>query len=240
MRDHVVLAPALRRGRLGEAVDILARQRQRGEPERIRFATTRDDEGRRPIINNIPPQWPSVPDFHLPPRVPLASSLGVFGGGGGSTASTGSSSAAMVPSSSIKRPQDVAFFENDEQFAHSAAGTRTDASRVSVSLTVHQAKDVLAANLIDGKSDPYCSVSVRGSRGKTKVKRATLTPVWEESFVFGRVEDLHPGDQFALVVKDWDQLGRNHDLGQVLINVAEILEIGGVVSGGEREGETCD
>lgn len=198
-------------------------------------ATTRGDA---PSSTTSPPSGPLSPTSTS--RLSFLSLRRSGSSGGASTASTGSSSAAMVPSSSIKRPQDVAFFENDEQFAHSAAGTRTDASRVSVSLTVHQAKDVLAANLIDGKSDPYCSVSVRGSRGKTKVKRATLTPVWEESFVFGRVEDLHPGDQFALVVKDWDQLGRNHDLGQVLINVAEILEIGGVVSGGEREGETCD
>jgi len=94
--------------------------------------------------------------------------------------------------------------------------------RARLTVTVHQARRLKSANLAGG-SDPYVGVSVRGTRFKTKVVRSTVDPVWNETFTFGQVEDLDAEDEVSLVIKDWDQLGRNHDLGQVVFPLTDLL-----------------
>ena len=56
---------------------------------------------------------------------------------------------------------------------------------------VLRARNLLPADP-NGKSDPYCSISVGGSTAhKTDVQSATLYPVWKQSVVF-LSEDLEP------------------------------------------------
>ncbi|XP_056016290.1 intersectin-1-like isoform X4 [Ostrea edulis] len=74
----------------------------------------------------------------------------------------------------------------------------------------------------DGKSDPYCEVSMGVQEHKTKVINATLNPRWNASMQF-TIKDLEQ-DVLCITVFDRDLFSPNDFLGRTEVRVNEILE----------------
>jgi len=92
-------------------------------------------------------------------------------------------------------------------------------------LTVHVWEGInLASKDSNGLSDPYCVVSViptsKPSKAKTKVKKETLNPTWQEVFNF----KLEHWESSVLKIEclDWDRFGSPDFMGQFSIPVADI------------------
>ncbi|KAL5009816.1 hypothetical protein ScPMuIL_012121 [Solemya velum] len=79
----------------------------------------------------------------------------------------------------------------------------------------------LKASDANGKSDPYCEVSMGVQEHKTKVINATLNPKWNASMQF-TIKDVEQ-DVLCITVFDRDLFSPNDFLGRTEIRVKEIL-----------------
>jgi len=91
-------------------------------------------------------------------------------------------------------------------------------------LSVHviQAENLRAADL-NGLSDPYCIVMCRGVRDKTKVIKRDRHPSWDKWFDFSSIEGVDEDDEITFIIRDSDRLGRNDDLGQLIIPIWAVM-----------------
>ncbi|KAG0364694.1 hypothetical protein BGZ54_007262 [Gamsiella multidivaricata] len=104
-------------------------------------------------------------------------------------------------------------------------------------LTIHvvEADGLLGVDR-SGSSDPYVKVAVNGqSVLKTKVKKETLAPNWNESVVV-KVQGGHPITMNCLV-KDHNTLGGNKDLGDCDIPVWEYIQPGAEGPSGQNRAD---
>ncbi|KAL6071210.1 RPS6 protein kinase [Balamuthia mandrillaris] len=76
----------------------------------------------------------------------------------------------------------------------------------------------LAAKDMGGTSDPYCILSVDGQKAKTKVKKKTLDPKWNETFTF----KVYSPTTIHLEVWDKDLFTADDFLGQVDIPLSDL------------------
>eukprot|EP01129_Flabellula_baltica_P011087 TRINITY_DN4781_c0_g1_i1.p1 TRINITY_DN4781_c0_g1~~TRINITY_DN4781_c0_g1_i1.p1 ORF type:complete len:398 (+),score=82.68 TRINITY_DN4781_c0_g1_i1:39-1232(+) len=77
----------------------------------------------------------------------------------------------------------------------------------------------LLAKDLNGFSDPYVTWNIGDEVFKTTVKKVTLDPTWDETYVISsRFEDLPPSILFK--VYDWDAVGDNDFIGQIEIPIA--------------------
>lgn len=96
--------------------------------------------------------------------------------------------------------------------------------RVLLQLTIQAAKNLQAADF-NGKSDPFCVVSLVGKNGemirseemKTNYITNTLSPEWKTKFVIGHAVDLHTVDALNMELWDHDHFSRNTSLGFVRV-----------------------
>ena len=102
-------------------------------------------------------------------------------------------------------------------------------------ITVLRARDILALDP-NGRSDPYCIVSVDGSaeqQQKTDIINATLEPQWNKAFQFSvtpphmwKPDDTMSGGPISHYVKlemwDHDMLNRDDFMGQVMLPLVDI------------------
>lgn len=94
-----------------------------------------------------------------------------------------------------------------------------------VEIIVHEAKDIPAAD-ISGYSDPYVKVLLKPAgkkEYKTKTKKSTLCPVYEETFYIKNV--TYPGltnSTLWLKVYDFDRFGGHDLLGEAKIPVNDL------------------
>ncbi|XP_061176343.1 intersectin-1-like isoform X2 [Saccostrea echinata] len=80
----------------------------------------------------------------------------------------------------------------------------------------------LQASDVNGKSDPYCEVSMGVQEHKTKVINATLNPRWNASMQF-TIKDLEQ-DVLCITVFDRDLFSPNDFLGRTEVRVNDILK----------------
>lgn len=103
----------------------------------------------------------------------------------------------------------------------------------TLATTIMRGRNLLAADW-NGKSDPYCQLTLsarRFSDGKntvttvrTTVKPETLEPEWMETFFF----DLHRGFSYMLEIRvyDKDRIGRPDFLGKISVAIGELNQEG--------------
>jgi len=96
----------------------------------------------------------------------------------------------------------------------------------SVKVRLIQGKDLLACDS-NGKSDPYCRVwiGVLGNTDKkakkTHTKKKTLTPVWDETFVFPVNNPMD--EKIFIEMWDWD-IGKDDAMGGVCVPLTGLVQ----------------
>ena len=83
-------------------------------------------------------------------------------------------------------------------------------------LTIKRAQGLLAADL-NGKSDPYVVALSGGVQRKSKVVKATLDPIWNETLDLPGVLADFQASGLSLHAYDWDRLSADDPLGSVHI-----------------------
>jgi hypothetical protein len=97
-----------------------------------------------------------------------------------------------------------------------------------VKVRIIQGRNLLAADS-NGKSDPYCKVWITGAAAKTEkthVKKKTLSPNWDEKFVFP--VNSPQTDTIMIECFDWDAVGKDDSLGGCSVGLM------GLVTGAEK------
>eukprot|EP00817_Percolomonadidae_sp_ATCC50343_P006540 CAMPEP_0117419848 /NCGR_PEP_ID=MMETSP0758-20121206/1320_1 /TAXON_ID=63605 /ORGANISM="Percolomonas cosmopolitus, Strain AE-1 (ATCC 50343)" /LENGTH=1345 /DNA_ID=CAMNT_0005201143 /DNA_START=565 /DNA_END=4602 /DNA_ORIENTATION=- len=93
----------------------------------------------------------------------------------------------------------------------------SETDKVIIQLTIIEARQ-LAAMDIGGRSDPFVVISTSNSTHRTKIKKRTLEPVWEEKFML----TVDPNATIENLLFDHDIIGSNDFLGAHVIKVNEL------------------
>ncbi|MEJ1277725.1 synaptotagmin XI [Cricetulus griseus] len=93
---------------------------------------------------------------------------------------------------------------------------------------------------ITGLSDPYVKVNVyygrkRIAKKKTHVKKCTLNPVFNESFIYDIPTDLLPDISIEFLVIDFDRTTKNEVVGRLILGAHSVT-----TSGAEHWREVCE
>ncbi|KAL0590696.1 Synaptotagmin-11 [Plecturocebus cupreus] len=93
---------------------------------------------------------------------------------------------------------------------------------------------------ITGLSDPYVKVNVyygrkRIAKKKTHVKKCTLNPVFNESFIYDIPTDLLPDISMEFLVIDFDRTTKNEVVGRLILGAHSVT-----ASGAEHWKEVCE
>ncbi|XP_063810961.1 synaptotagmin-11 isoform X2 [Pseudophryne corroboree] len=93
---------------------------------------------------------------------------------------------------------------------------------------------------ITGLSDPYVKVNVyygrkRIAKKKTHVKKCTLSPVFNESFIYDIPTDLLPDISIEFLVIDFDRTTKNQVVGRLILGAHSVT-----ANGIEHWREVCD
>jgi len=79
----------------------------------------------------------------------------------------------------------------------------------------------LAAEDLNGKSDPYMKISAaKGWKKKTKVRKETLTPKWTDAFYELEYDKAHT--EILFEVWDYDRVGKNEFLGKFVVSIPSL------------------
>lgn len=71
----------------------------------------------------------------------------------------------------------------------------------------------------NGYSDPYCVLQAGQQKHVTKIKKKTLNPLWNESFLF----DVRTADKLVVQVWDKDALAKDDFLGQCVVELGGLM-----------------
>eukprot|EP00940_MAST-03C_sp_MAST-3C-sp2_P002764 g2764.t1 len=93
--------------------------------------------------------------------------------------------------------------------------------RTSVTLTVDvlSAENLPAADVMNRNSDPYCVLECGDVTYRTKTVKATLDPLWRETFEFHFASRQACADaEIRLKLMDWDRLTRDDLIGEAILS----------------------
>eukprot|EP01124_Arcella_intermedia_P029558 TRINITY_DN6286_c0_g1_i3.p1 TRINITY_DN6286_c0_g1~~TRINITY_DN6286_c0_g1_i3.p1 ORF type:complete len:171 (+),score=47.53 TRINITY_DN6286_c0_g1_i3:756-1268(+) len=74
----------------------------------------------------------------------------------------------------------------------------------------------------NARSDPYVKLYCGSWAQRTKVKKETLNPVWEDSKFQLQYKDAEKEKDITFIVKDYDRITKNDYLGQLKISISKI------------------
>ena len=84
-------------------------------------------------------------------------------------------------------------------------------------MTIVRATDIRVADLLS--SDPYVRVECNGRTFRTRVKRQTLNPDYNETF---EVDVSDPSEVLRISLWDWDRLSADDFLGDILVQLGAL------------------
>lgn len=93
----------------------------------------------------------------------------------------------------------------------------------TILVTVLAARSLLSKDL-NGLSDPYATVTLGGQKSTTRVIKRTLSPAWQETFLFVIHEDMkNKAEPLRISVFDHDTFGSDELLGHVVIENPRVV-----------------
>lgn len=115
--------------------------------------------------------------------------------------------------------------------------------RNQLRVTLHRAAGLLVMDrklIGKGSSDPFVKVQCDGAEAKSEVKLKTLAPEWDAETlaltVVGQGGEQGEGRQVVLRVYDYDKIGGNDFMGQVKLELRELL----LRAGRSDSSESCE
>eukprot|EP01027_Heterolobosea_sp_BB2_P021079 GEZU01030166.1.p1 GENE.GEZU01030166.1~~GEZU01030166.1.p1 ORF type:complete len:130 (-),score=29.30 GEZU01030166.1:210-599(-) len=92
-----------------------------------------------------------------------------------------------------------------------------------IEVTVHQARDLPVLDVLTKSTDPFVVLSLSGCliSMQTEVKKSTLNPVWEESFIFPFGRTISDNDIVNVKCFDKDHLKKDDKAGKIVIRLSE-------------------
>ncbi|KAH8076212.1 hypothetical protein JL721_203 [Aureococcus anophagefferens] len=119
---------------------------------------------------------------------------------------------------SRKRAEELkAFAPHGEGFLEFLDGCGCAEEEKTLKLTIFRASDIRVADLLS--SDPYVRVECNGRTFRTRVKRQTLNPEYNETF---EVDVSDPAEVLRISLWDWDRLSADDFLGDVLVQLGAL------------------
>jgi len=86
--------------------------------------------------------------------------------------------------------------------------------------------DLLAADRITKKSDPYLILRCGSARFKTKIKSRTLRPTWNETFEIPVSATQRLSGRVSFECRDHDKIGKDDFLGTATLKISDVPEDG--------------
>ena len=116
---------------------------------------------------------------------------------------------------------ELAALEAERMAAEEAARLALLESPALLRITVVRARDIIAAdrNFVAGSSsDPYVCMQIGHQLKKTKIKKKTLTPEWNETFEL-LLDPVHRRERLRIECFDYDLIGSDDFLGQITLDL---------------------
>jgi hypothetical protein len=76
-----------------------------------------------------------------------------------------------------------------------------------------------------GTIDAYCDVQFAGSEYRTGTRKNTYSPDWDEKFVFDVAEVTEKPGPLRIVVMDWDMVGQNDKVGEIVVSESWLWDV---------------
>lgn len=89
-----------------------------------------------------------------------------------------------------------------------------------LTIVVKEARNLPRMDL-GGKCNPYVRLSLENQEQKTKVKKKTLNPKWDQSFEYFITDKKN---QLEVEVMDWDRFLKDEFVGKFVVDIAELPE----------------
>ncbi|KAH8096114.1 hypothetical protein JL720_3465 [Aureococcus anophagefferens] len=129
----------------------------------------------------------------------------------------GQSPHLRVKNSEARAEELKAFAPHGEGFLEFLDGYGCAEEEKTLKLTIFRASDIRVADLLS--SDPYVRVECNGRTFRTRVKRQTLNPEYNETF---EVDVSDPAEVLRISLWDWDRLSADDFLGDVLVQLGAL------------------